>query len=136
MDYITENYDSSLTFFKGFEKSLNTVKEVYIGYKLHYLFYARLALVGIFLGIKLISLLIKAVQCYPLVTNYMADWSEFCQQCQNLRNEGMGAFERALPLVPVFNREGFLKSDPIRPQNCQFFVQFFIGYRIRILNDF
>jgi len=32
--------------------------------------------------------------------------------------------------------EGFLKSDPIRLQNCQFFVQFFIGYQIRIHSDF
>ena len=104
LDYITENYNSSLTFFKGFEKSLNTVKEVYIGYNLHYLFYAGLGLVGILLGIKLISLLIKAIECYPSITNYMADWSEFREQRQKLRNEGMGAFERALPLVPVVNR--------------------------------
>ena len=73
-------------------------------YRLNYLFYAGLGVVGILLGIKIISLCIKAVQCYPQVTNYMSDWSEFRQQRQNLRNEGLGAFERALPLVPVQNR--------------------------------
>ena len=43
------------------------------------------------------------------------------------------------PLMAVcsmLTRDGFLKSDPIRLQNCQFFVQFFIGYHICILNDF
>ena len=39
-------------------------------------------------------------------------------------------------LTKTFFREGFLKIDPIRLQNCQFFVQFFIGYQIRIHSDF
>ena len=95
--YLEENYNSSLTFFRGFEYSLNTVKEVYVGYRLHYVLYAGLSVIGILLGIKIVSLCIKAVQCYPEITNYMSDWSEFCQQCQNLRNEGMGRVERALP---------------------------------------
>ena len=103
LEYITQNYDSCLTFFKRFEENLNKVKEVYVGYKLYFLVYAGIGLVGILLGLKLVSVFIKIVQCYPLVKDYMADWSEFHTQYQNLWNEGLWGFERALPLLPIRN---------------------------------
>ena len=77
LDYINQNYDSSPTFFKSVEENLNKVKEVYVGYKLHFLVYAGIGLVGVLLGIKLISVCIKVTQCYPLIKDYMSDWSEF-----------------------------------------------------------
>ena len=104
LDYITQNYDSSLTFFKSFEENLDKVKEVYVGYKLHFLLYPGIGLVGVLLGIKIISVWIKVTQCYPLIKDYMSDWSKFRAQRQNLRNEAYGGFEQALPLVSIVNR--------------------------------
>ena len=111
LDYITQNYDSSLTFFKSFEKNLNTVKKVYVGYKLHYIVYAGISLVGLLLGLTLISVCIKIVQCYPLVEDYMADWSEFRAQCQNLRNEGFGNSKEHYPWFPLLIKHDKMYCD-------------------------
>ena len=46
LDYITQNYDSSLAFFQSFEENLKGVRDVYKGYKLNYLVYARIGVVG------------------------------------------------------------------------------------------
>ena len=104
IDYITQNYDSSLAFFQSFEENLNGVKDVYKGYKLDYLVYAGIGVVGLLLALKLISLFVRIVQCYPAARDYISDWSEFRAQRQNRRNERMEDFERALPLLRIVNR--------------------------------
>ena len=104
LDYLENNYNISLSFFKGFESSLNIIQEVYEGYNLHYVVYSGLFVIATLLTIKIISVCIKAIQCYPLVTTYWSDFSEFRQQCLYLRNEGVGGLERAMPLVPLVQR--------------------------------
>ena len=61
LDYITQNYHSSLAFFQSFEENLSGVKDVYKGYKLDYLVYAGIGLVGLLLALKLISLFVRIV---------------------------------------------------------------------------
>ena len=73
LDYITQNYDSSLAFFQCFEENLNGVKDVYKGYKLDYLVYAGIGVVGLLLALKLISLFVRIVQCYPPARDYISD---------------------------------------------------------------
>ena len=72
-DYITQNYDSSLAFFQSFEENFNGVKDVYKGYKLDYLVYAGIGVVGLLLALKLISLFVRIVQCYPAARDYISD---------------------------------------------------------------
>ena len=80
LDYITQKYDSSLAFFQSFEENLKGVRDMHKGYKLNYLVYAGIGVVGLLLGLKLISLFARIVQCYSVVRDYMADWSEFRAQ--------------------------------------------------------
>ena len=101
LDYITQNYDSSLAFFQSIAENLNGLKDVYKGYKLDYLVYAGIGVVGLLLALKLISFFVRIVQCYPAAKEYITDWSEFKAQCQNLRIERMEYFKKALPLVPI-----------------------------------
>ena len=104
LDYITQNYNSSLDFFKSFEENLDKVKEVYVSYKLHLLAYLGLSAIGVLLAVKIIWVLIKIVQCYPLVKDFMSDWTAFRNQHQAQRTEAYGNFEQNLPLVPIVQR--------------------------------
>ena len=61
LEYITHNYDYSLTFFKSFEENLDKVKEVYVNYKLHLLVYLGLTALGVLLAVKIKSVFIKLV---------------------------------------------------------------------------
>ena len=104
LEYITQNYDSSLTFFKSFDKNLDKVKEVYVNYKLHLLVYLGLSGLAVLLAVKIISVFIKLVQCYPLVKDYMSDWQAFRNSRQAQRIEAFGNLEQNLPLVPIVQR--------------------------------
>ena len=104
LEYITQNYDSSLTFFKSFEENLDKVKEVYVNYKLHLLVYLGRSALGVLLAVKIISVFIKLVQCYPLVKDYMSDWQAFRNSCLAQRTEAFGNLEQNLPLVPIVQR--------------------------------
>ena len=73
LQHITQNYDSSLTFFKNFETSLDKIKEVYINYKLHLLVYIGLSGLAVLVAVKIISVFFKLIQCYPLVKDYISD---------------------------------------------------------------
>ena len=101
LEHITQNYDSSLTFFKSFEENLDKVKEVYVNYNLHLLVYLGLSGLGVLLAVKIISVFIKLVQCYPLVKDYMSDWQAFRNSRQAQRTEAFGNLEQNLPLVPI-----------------------------------
>ena len=104
LDYITQNYDSSLAFFKSFEENLDKVREVYVSYKLHLLVYLGLSAIGVLLAVKIISVFIKIVQCYLLVKDYMSDWQAFRNSRQAQRTEAFGNLEQNLPLVPIVQR--------------------------------
>ena len=104
LNYITKNYDSSLTFFKSFEENLDKIRRVYVDYKLHLLVYLGLSAIAVLLAVKIISVLIKMVQCYPLVKDFMSDFSAFREQRQAQRTEAYGNFEQNLPLVPIVRR--------------------------------
>ena len=104
LNYITENYDSSLTFFKSFEENLDKIRRVYVDYKLHLLLYLGLSAIAVLLAVKIISVFIKMVQCYPLVKDFMSDWSAFRAQSQAQRTEAYGNFEKNLPLIPIVRR--------------------------------
>ena len=104
LEHITQNYDSSLTFFKSFEENLDKVKEGYINYNLHLLVYLGLSGLAVLLAVKIISVFIKLVQCYPLVKDYMSDWQAFRNSRQAQRTEAFGNLEQNLPLVPIVQR--------------------------------
>ena len=61
LDYITQNYDSSLTFFKSFDENLDKIKEIYVKYKLHLFGYLVLSALRILVVVKIILVLIKLV---------------------------------------------------------------------------
>ena len=104
LEHITQNYDSSLTFFKSFETNLDKIKEVYINYKLHLLVYLGLSGLAVLLAVRIISVFIKLVQCYPLVKDYMSDWQAFRNSRQAQRIEAFGNLKQNLPLVPIVQR--------------------------------
>ena len=80
------------------------MKEVYVNYKLHLFGYLELSALGVLLVVKIISVLIKLVQCYPLVKDYMADWHAFRDSRQAQRAEALGNLEQNLPLIPIIQR--------------------------------
>ena len=90
LNYITQNYDSSLAFFQSFEENLDKLKEVYVGYKLHFLVYSGLGLIGVLVAIKIISVFIKIAQCYPLVKDFISDFQPLEP---NVRPKGMKHME-------------------------------------------
>ena len=104
LQHITQNYDSSLTFFKNFEISLDKIKEVYVNYKLHLLVYIGLSGLAVLVAVKIISVFFKLIQCYPLVKDYISDWQAFRNSRQAQRIEGFGNLEQNLPLVPIVQR--------------------------------
>ena len=104
LDYITQSYNSSLTFFKSFDENLNKIKDIYVRYKLYLFGYLVLSALGILVGVKIISVLIKIVQCYPSVKNYLDDWHAFRDSRQAQRNEVLENPEQNLPLVPIIQR--------------------------------
>merc|ERR1711873_83317 len=70
LEHITENYNTSITFFKNFEISLDTIKETYTYYKLHLLVYAGLGGLGILVAVQIMTVFVRIIQCYPLVRDY------------------------------------------------------------------
>ena len=104
LDYITQNYDSSLTFFKSFDENLDKIKDIYVRYELHLFGYLVLSALGILVGVIIISVLIKIVQFYPSVKNYLDDWHAFRVSRQAQRNEVSENPEQNLPLVPIIQR--------------------------------
>ena len=85
-------------------ENLDKIKEIYVKYKLHLFGYLVLSALGILVVVKIISVLIKVVQCYPLVKDYMADWHAFRDSRQAQRIEALGNLEQNLPLVPIVQR--------------------------------
>ena len=104
LEHITQNYNDSITFFKNFEMSLDTIKETYTYYKLHILVYAGLGGLAILVAVQIMTVFFRIIQCYPLVRDYIADWKAFRQTRLNQRMEGFGAMEQNLPLVPIIQR--------------------------------
>ncbi len=104
LQHITENYNSSITFFKNFETGLDKIKEIYIYYKLHLLVYIGLSGLAVLVTIQIISVFFKIVQCYPLVKDYLSDWKAFRESRQAQRVEGFGNLDQNLPLVPIVQR--------------------------------
>ena len=104
LQHITQNYNSSITFFKNFEISLDKIKETYIYYKLHLLVYVGLGGLAVLVSVKIISVFFRIVQCYPLVKDYISDWRAFRESRQAQRVEGFGNLDQNLPLVPIVQR--------------------------------
>ena len=104
LEHITQNYNDSITFFKNFEMSLDTIKKTYTYYKLHILVYAGLGGLAILVAVQIMTVFFRIIQCYPLVKDYIADWKAFRETRQNQRMEGFGAMEQNLPLVPIIQR--------------------------------
>merc|ERR1712240_128032 len=104
LEHITQNYNDSITFFKNFEMSLDTIKKTYTYYKLHILVYAGLGGLAILVAVQIMTVFFRIIQCYPLVKDYISDWKAFRETRQNQRIEGFGAVEQNLPIVPIIQR--------------------------------
>ena len=102
LDYITQNYNSSLMFFKSFDENLGKIKDIYVRYKLHLFGYLVLSALGILVGVKIISVLIKIVQCYPSVKNYLDNWHAFRDLKQAQGNGVTGNPEQNPPFYKLF----------------------------------
>ena len=66
--------------------------------------YLGLSGLAVLLAVKIISVFIKLVQCYPLVKDYMSDWQAFRNSRQAQRIEAFRNLEQNLPLVPIVQR--------------------------------
>ena len=104
LEHITQNYNTSITFFKNFEISLNAVKETYTYYNLHILVYAGLTGVAVLVAVQIITVFVRIIQFYPLARDYISDWKAFRSSRVNQRMEGFGTVEQNLPLVPIIQR--------------------------------
>ena len=104
LEHITQNYNDSITFFKNFEMSLDTIKKTYTYYRLHILVYAGLGGLAILVAVQIMTVFFRIIQCYPLVKDYISDWKAFRESRQNQRMEGFGTLEQNLPLVPIVQR--------------------------------
>ena len=77
LDHIQFKYNSTLKFFETFDKSLHNLEEVYADYHLFILWYIALVILGILLLAKFVSLMKFCINCWPDLTNFYSDFSEY-----------------------------------------------------------
>ena len=77
LDHIQLKYNSSLRFFETFDRSLHNLEAVYIYYHLFILWYVALVILGVLLLAKVVSLINFCINCWPSLTSFYSDFSEY-----------------------------------------------------------
>ena len=77
LDSIQFKYNASLKFFETFDRTLHNLEVVYNDYHLFILWYSALAILGILLLAKFVNLTIYCVHCWPNMTSFFTDFSEY-----------------------------------------------------------
>ena len=77
LDSIQFKYNVSLKFFETFDRTLHNLEVVYNDYHLFILWYIALNILGILLLAKFVSLINFCIHCWPDMTNFYSDFSEY-----------------------------------------------------------
>ena len=77
LDHIQLKYNSSLRFFEIFDRSLHNLEAVYADYHLFILWYVALVILGILFLAKVVSLINFCINCWPSLTTFYSDFSEY-----------------------------------------------------------
>ena len=77
LESIQVKYNASLKFFETFDRTLHNLEVVYNDYHLFILWYTALAILGILLLAKFVNLIIYCVHCWPNMTDFYSDFSEY-----------------------------------------------------------
>ena len=77
LEGIQVKYNASLKFFETFDRTLHNLEVVYTDYNLFILWYLALAILGILLLAKFVNLTIYCVHCWPNLTSFFTDFSEY-----------------------------------------------------------
>ena len=77
LESIQVKYNASLKFFETFDRTLHNLEVVYNDYHLFILWYIALAILGILLLAKFVNLITFCIHCWPDMTNFYSDFSEY-----------------------------------------------------------
>ena len=101
LEHIQVRYNSSLRFFESFDKGLHNLEAIYTDYHLFLLWYAALVILGILFLAKAVSLIIYCIDCWPSVTYFYSDFTEYRRVRSNEEDNrgGIGGNQIELPLI-------------------------------------
>ena len=79
LDSFTDDFNTTLAFFKSIDRSLESVYGVYHEYEYHIqvILYIILGIIGLILFIQLTVLLFKCPECYIFLSTYLQDFQQF-----------------------------------------------------------
>ena len=76
-------FNETISFFQAINEKVTYVKDIYLEYNLHIIWWLLVCGLGILVTLKIFSLIIGCVKAYPLISNYISDWQTF----RELRNQ-------------------------------------------------
>ena len=77
LEGIQVKYNASLKFFETFDRTLHNLEVVNTDYNLFILWYLALAILGILFLAKFVNLTVYCVNCWPELTSFWTDFSEY-----------------------------------------------------------
>ena len=105
LDNIQFKYNTSLRFFETFDRSLHNLEVVYTDYHLFILWYLALVILGILLLAKFVSLINFCIHCWPDMTNFYSDFSEYRRvRAQEDDNRGVAGGNQFIELPSIQRR--------------------------------
>ena len=91
LEYIQVRYNTSLQLFESFDEGLHNIQSIYTDYHLFVLWYAALIILGILFIVKVVSLIMYCINCWPNMTGFYTDFKEYRRVRSNEGNRGAGA---------------------------------------------
>ena len=104
LEGIQVKYNASLKFFETFDRTLHNLEVVYTDYNLFLLWYLALAILGILFLAKFINLTAYCVHCWPELTSFWTDFSEYRRVRMQEEERVMGSNTFELSPHANFNR--------------------------------
>ena len=104
LEGIQVKYNASLKFFETFDRTLHNLEVVYTDYNLFLLWYLALAILGILFLAKFINLTAYCVHCWPELTSFWTDFSEYRKVRMQEEERVMGSNTFELSPRVNFNR--------------------------------
>ena len=77
LEHIQVRYNTSLQFFESFDEGLHNLQSIYTDYHLFVLWYAALIILGILFLVKVVSLIMYCINCWPNVTGFYSDFTKY-----------------------------------------------------------
>ena len=104
LEFIQIKYNTSLQFFKSFDESLHTIPTIYTDYNLFVLWYTALFILGILFLIKVVTLIMYCINCWPNVTGLYTDFTEYRRVRSNEGNRGANVRDNQQIEIPLIQR--------------------------------